>query len=136
VVAVPELQGVGHIGLTVTDPKRSADFYNRLFDAQTVLSLEDEVGPLILCASPAVMFGFRTHQATGDDERFDPARVGLDHLGFHVADREQLEAWRARLDEQGVTNSGIVEDQSGLHLNAKDPDNIALEFFYLAPPPS
>ena len=62
---------------------------------------------------------------------FDPGRVGLDHLGFHVADRQQLEAWRARLDEQGVTNSGIIEDQSGLHLNAKDPDNIALEFFYM-----
>jgi glyoxylase I family protein len=36
-----------------------------------------------------------------------------------------------RLDEQGVTNSGIIEDENGLHLNAKDPDNIALEFFYM-----
>ena len=35
-----------------------------------------------------------------------------------------------RLDEQGVANSGIIEDEGGLHLNAKDPDNIALEFFY------
>ncbi len=132
-VNVPDLQGVGHIALTVTDAKRSADFYNRLFDAETVLSLEDEVGPLTICVSPAVMFGFRTHQSTREADRFDPARVGLDHLGFHVADREQLEAWKARLDEQGVTNSGIVEDQSGLHLNAKDPDNIALEFFYTPP---
>ena len=39
-----------------------------------------------------------------------------------------------RLDEQGVTNSGIIEDESGLHLNAKDPDNIALEFFYMPGP--
>jgi glyoxylase I family protein len=66
-------------------------------------------------------------------DRFDPAPVGLDHLGFHVADRQQLEAWRVRLDEQGVTNSGIIEDEAGLHLNAKDPDNIALEFFYMPP---
>jgi hypothetical protein len=45
-------------------------------------------------------------------------------------------SWRlggARLDEQGVTNSGIIEDENGLHLNAKDPDNIALEFFYMPP---
>jgi hypothetical protein len=52
---------------------------------------------------------------------------------YHVADRQQLEAWRVRLDEQGVTNSGIIEDEAGLHLNAKDPDNIALEFFYMPP---
>jgi glyoxylase I family protein len=133
VVNVPELQGVGHIALTVTDPKRSADFYNRLFDAQTVLTVEDEIGPLTICVSPAMMFGFRTHPSTGEADRFDPARIGLDHLGFHVADRQQLEAWRVRLDEQGVTNSGIIEDETGLHLNAKDPDNIALEFFYMPP---
>jgi glyoxylase I family protein len=133
VVNVPELQGVGHIALTVTDPKRSADFYNRLFDAQTFLTVEDEIGPLTICISPAMMFGFRTHPSTGEADRFDPARVGLDHLGFHVADRQQLEAWRVRLDEQGVTNSGIIEDEAGLHLNAKDPDNIALEFFYMPP---
>jgi glyoxylase I family protein len=50
-----------------------------------------------------------------------------------VADRQQLEAWQVRLDEQGVTNSGIIEDEGGLHLNAKDPDNIALEFFCMPP---
>jgi glyoxylase I family protein len=130
---MPEVQGVGHIALTVTDVKRSADFYTRLFDAETLFSGEDQFGQLTICASPAVMFGLRRHQSNGDGDRFDPARVGLDHFGFHVADRQQLEAWRARLDEQGVTNSGIVEDEFGLHLNAKDPDNIALEFF-CAPP--
>jgi glyoxylase I family protein len=62
-----------------------------------------------------------------------PARVGLDHLGFHVADRQPLEAWQLRLDEQGVANSGIIEDEGGLHLNAKDPDNNALEFFSMPP---
>jgi glyoxylase I family protein len=131
VVNVPELQGVGHIALTVTDPMRSAAFYNRLFDAQTLLTVEDDIGPLTICVSPVMMFAFRTHPSTGEADRFDPARVGLDHLGFHVADRQQLEAWQVRLDEQGVTNSGIMEDENGMHLNAKDPDNIALEFFYM-----
>jgi hypothetical protein len=84
-------------------------------------------------ATPAIMLGFRTHQSTSADDRFDPARVGLDHVGFHVEGREQLEAWRSRLDEQGINHSGIVEDQAGLHLSAKDPDNIALEFFCAQP---
>jgi glyoxylase I family protein len=130
---VPELQGVGHIALTVTDGRRSTDFYNRLFDTETVLTTEDEFGPLTISASPSIMFGFRTHATTGEADRFDAARVGLDHFGFHVADPEQLEAWRARLDEQGVPNSGIVEDAYGLHLNFRDPDDIALEFFCAMP---
>ena len=62
---MPELQGVGHVALTVTDPRRSADFYNRS-DAQTVVTVEDEIGPLTICVSPAMMFGFRTHPSTGE----------------------------------------------------------------------
>jgi hypothetical protein len=107
VVNVPELQGVGHIALTVTDPTPSADFYNRLFDAQTVLTIEDEVGPLTICVSPAMMFGFRTHPSTGEADRFDPARVGLDYLGFHVADRQQL--W---LGGRGWTSRGSLTQGS------------------------
>ena len=51
-----------------------------------------------MCTSPAGMFGFRTHGSTGTEDRFDPARVGLDHIGFHVSDREQFESWLARMD--------------------------------------
>lgn len=130
---MPEAPGIGHVALTVSDVKRSADFYNRIFDTQTVLEVEDEFGPFVVNASPSFVLGFRTHATTAGSDRFEPARIGLDHCGFHVADREQLEGWRARLDEQGVTHSGIVEDQHGLHLNFKDPDDIALEFFCPAP---
>ncbi|MGP3982464.1 VOC family protein [Streptomyces sp. KR80] len=78
------------------------------------------------------MASVRTRATAGRDW-FDPARVGLDHLGFHVADREQLEAWRSRLDAQRVTHPGLVEDPFGMHLSFKDPDIIALEFFCPAP---
>ncbi|MBW5482668.1 VOC family protein [Streptomyces bambusae] len=126
---MPETRGIGHITLTVTDVKRSAEFYNRLFDTQTVLDVADEVGPFVAVASPVLVLGFRTHPTTNQADAFDPGRVGLDHVAFHVPDRAGLEAWESRLDEQEVAHSGIVEDQSGLHLNFKDPDNIALEFY-------
>ncbi|OEJ25886.1 hypothetical protein AS594_16655 [Streptomyces agglomeratus] len=126
---MPEVLGIGHITLTVSDVKRSAEFYNRVLDTQTVLDVEDEYGPFVVDASPSFVLGFRKHEATSQADVFAPSRVGLDHCGFHVADRGQLEAWEARLDEQGVSHSGIVEDPYGLHLSFKDPDNIALEFF-------
>jgi glyoxylase I family protein len=105
-----------------------------LFDTEVIMSGEDAHGPLTICASPSIMFGLRKHASTSPGERFDPARVGLDHVGFHVDSREELERWKERLDEQGVANSGLEGDQFGAHLNVKDPDNIAIEFFAAAPP--
>jgi catechol 2,3-dioxygenase-like lactoylglutathione lyase family enzyme len=106
-----------------------------LFDTEVIMSGEDAHGPLTICASPSIMFGFRNHSSTSREDRFDPARVGLDHVGFHVDNREELERWKDRLDEQGLTNSGIEDDQFGAHLNVKDPDNIAIEFFAATPSP-
>ncbi|MFG2984031.1 VOC family protein [Streptomyces sp. NPDC048258] len=126
---MPEALGIGHLTLTVSDVKRSAEFYNQLLDTQTVVDVEDEYGPFVAIASPAFVLGFRRHEATNQADVFDPARVGLDHCAFHVADRAALEAWESRLDEQDIAHSGIVEDPSGLHLNFRDPDNIALEFY-------
>ncbi|MBT2449109.1 VOC family protein [Streptomyces sp. ISL-43] len=130
---MPEVPGVGHIVLSVSDVKRSTEFYNELFGTQTVKDVEDEFGPFMVSASPALMIGFRTHGTTNTADSFDPARVGLDHFAFHVGGRSDLEAWKALLDEKDVSHSGIVEDPSGLHLCFKDPDNIALEFY--CPPP-
>lgn len=126
---MPELQGIGHVTLTVTDPQKSAEFYNRVFETQTVLDIEDEHGPAVLIAGPAFMMGFRCHATTGKNDAFDPTKVGLDHLGVHVASREELEKWQARAAELGVTYTEIVETPYGLHLNVKDPDEIPIEFF-------
>jgi glyoxylase I family protein len=132
---MPGIQGVGHVSLTVTDLERAVAFYSKLFDAEVIMSGEDAHGPLTICASPAIMFGFRKHSNTSAEDRFDAARVGLDHVGFHVESREELERWTERLNEQGIPNSGIEDDQFGAHLNVKDPDDIAIEFFAAAPPP-
>jgi hypothetical protein len=43
-----------------------------------------------------------------DDDRFDPARVGLDHVGFGCADADAVAAWRDHLDAAGIEHSGIA----------------------------
>lgn len=129
---MPNLAGIGHITLTVTDLKRSSDFYNRVFDAQTVLEDHDDYGKFALSVGP-IMVGLRLHDSTADKDRFDPFRVGLDHFGVHVDSTDELEKWEKWLDECSVKHSGIVESPYGHHLNAKDPDDIAIEFFVPAP---
>jgi catechol 2,3-dioxygenase-like lactoylglutathione lyase family enzyme len=127
---MPSVQGFSHIALTVTDSKRSADFYSALFGAQ-VVDASDAISPFHVCVADSLMIGFRAHAGAAGDT-FDHNRVGLDHLAFAVENAAELDAWQARLTELGAENSGIVEDPGGVHLNAHDPDNIAIEF-YVAP---
>ena len=129
---MPQHQGFGHLTLTVTDLERSAEFYNRVFGAQTVDSAEDQLGAYAICMGENFMIGLRKHSATEENDSFYFARVGMDHMGVHVEGKAELEKWRAFLDEQKVENSGIVESPYGLHVNAKDPDGIAIEFFAAA----
>ena len=131
---MPQHNGFGHVTLAVTDLERSADFYNRVFSAQTVDASSDSVGPYNVCMGPNFMLGLRKHDSTADGDAFHFARVGLDHMGVHVDTPEDLEKWRAHLDEQGIESSGPVESPYGLHLHIKDPDGIPTEFFAPNPP--
>ncbi|MEI8412314.1 MULTISPECIES: VOC family protein [unclassified Kribbella] len=125
---MPALDAFSHVSLTVTDPQRSVDFYNRVLGTETVFSSTDDSGRLFIVARPGMMIALRDHaDATG--QSFDPARIGLDHLAFQVPSRSELEAWHAGLIADGVTCSDIEASPFGLHLNLKDPDNIALELF-------
>ena len=120
--------GFGHVTLTVTDLDRSAEFYNRIFDAETAMAGEDEHGAFAVCMGEGFMVGLRTHASTPQADSFQFARVGMDHMGVHVENRAELEKWGSHLDERGAENSGIVESPFGLHINVKDPDGIAIEF--------
>ena len=77
---------------------------------------------------------FGQHQHAGDvsRERFSEFRVGLDHVAFGCADRDELEQRARHLDGLGVTHGGVVDAHYGSGVSFRDPDGIALEFF--APP--
>lgn len=63
---------------------------------------------------------------------FDEFRAGLDHLEFLVAERSDLDAWAARLDELAIAHSGVKEPDynASAMITFRDPDNIQLEFFW------
>lgn len=124
---MPSAKGFSHIALTVTDAQRSGDFYGALFGVEA-MDASDAISPFQICVADGLMIGFRAHPGAAGDA-FDHNRVGLDHLAFVVEDATELDAWQAKLTELGAENSGIVEDPAGLHLNARDPDGIAIEFY-------
>ncbi len=133
---MPDFPSIQHIAVTVTDLEASATWYERLLGSKPVLD-EMMQEPLsirhIAFALPSgQLIGLHGHDATDQSDRFDEERIGLDHIAFGCADRAELEAWQARLDELGIEHGGIVDATYGSGLSFRDPDNIALEFF--APP--
>jgi catechol 2,3-dioxygenase-like lactoylglutathione lyase family enzyme len=69
-------------------------------------------------------------EQTRAEDRFDPFRIGLDHLALAVSAAE-LPGLKRRLDAAGVRNNGIEHDnQSGADsITFYDPDEIAWEFY-------
>ena len=124
-----------HISLSVSDLSVSGPWYQKLFEGQQLFAGNDDVSDVELYLVPDnVLLGLRKHDSTAGGDRFAYDRVGLDHLGLHLDDRAELEKWESKLNELGIESSGIVESAYGSHLNFKDPDGIALEFFVAGTP--
>jgi catechol 2,3-dioxygenase-like lactoylglutathione lyase family enzyme len=69
--------------------------------------------------------------STSKNDRFDPFRVGLDHLALAIEDASILEDLRRDLDEAGVRNNGVEEDPEthDKYISFYDPDGIAWELY-------
>ena len=129
---------IHHLRLTVTDVQRSREFYTGLLGFQVAVESPqpgdpgaDEAFSIlfggVVMIRGNVMMGLRPVASAGD--RFDPDRVGLDHLSFSAASREALEDAVRLFDEHGVTHGAITRLSSfGIDVLAfDDPDGIQLE---------
>ena len=133
---MPTITGISHIDLSVTDLDASETFYTDLLGATRVLEGRNDdhhfSARYLLHPESLLILGLVQHDGT-DGTRFDEHHVGLDHLSFNVETRDELDAWRDKLDEDGVGHSGIAEADMWDVLVVRDPDNIQLEFFYMKP---
>jgi len=129
---------VHHLRLTVTDVQRSREFYTGLLGFEVVAESPPPGDPAaaetfkvlfggVVMARGNLVLGLRPMAAAGD--RFDPDRVGLDHLSFGVASRAELEQAAALFDEHGVTH-GVITPLAAFGievLSFEDPDGMQLE---------
>ena len=134
---------VHHLRLAVTDVQRSVAFYTEVLGFQVAVdappppdsenheAFVDSLQGGVILMHQGMFVGLRPvdkeRAATAD--RFDPFRVGLDHLSFSVPSRADLDAATRLLDERGVEHGAIRElAPLGLSFLAFfDPDGIALE---------
>ena len=122
-----EVAGIGHIALRVTDLQRAKRFYTEQLG--WVLARETDRICVISVGGTTLVLIAGTEQTRAED-RFDPFRVGLDHLALAVSATD-LPGLKQRLDAAGVRNNGIEhDDRSGADsITFYDPDEIAWELY-------
>jgi len=129
---------IHHLRLTVTDLDRSREFYTSLLGFDVAVESPPPGDPTeeatykvlfggVVMIRGNLLMGLRPVAPPGD--RFDEDRVGLDHLSFNVASREDLERALRLFDEKGVPHGEITTLSSfGIYvLPFRDPDNIQVE---------
>ena len=137
-LCVPGITGRIEVNLTVRDPAASASWYSELLGMEELYDSTSDDGRLCYVAlvEPASRLVLcLVGHADNQGQPFSELHTGLDHLEFLVDRREDLDEWAARLDELGVEHSGVKEPgyTANAMLTFRDPDNIALEFFWRAP---
>lgn len=132
--------GYSHVRLTVTDIGRSKAFYRWLFGIEPARDFTDQAGDPTVRDDPQRIYGgcsFRfgdqilgLRPVAPPTDRFDPDRVGLDHVSFAVGSAQDLHDAAARLTAAGVTHGGVVDLPAFgvVILSVQDPDDINLEF--------
>jgi glyoxylase I family protein len=124
----PQTPGVHHVALRVSDLTRSKQFYTETLG----FDLLAEMPGLVLFGAGETAFGLRgPAEQTPPGDRFDPFRVGLDHVALACTSEQELRRVAQALSDAGVENTGVkMDDVLGkLYVAFKDPDRISWEFY-------
>jgi catechol 2,3-dioxygenase-like lactoylglutathione lyase family enzyme len=124
----PKTSGVHHFVLRVSDLRRSKQFYTETLGFPVLMEQPD----LVLFLAGGTAFGLRgpTEQMRAGD-RFDPYRVGVDHIALACTEDTELERVADALARAGIENTGAKMDETlgKRYVAFKDPDRIAWEFY-------
>ena len=123
--------GVHHLTLRSTDLARAHAFYGETLGLPIVL---EGFGWFAALAGDTVIVIRGPEPQTPAGDRFNPFRVGLDHIALACKTDRELERVAAALTAADVTATEIRIDPAlqRRYVAFKDPDGIAWEF-YMSP---
>jgi glyoxylase I family protein len=137
-MALIDSDGFAHVRLTVTDIKRSKEFYDQVFGWAVAVDSSDQVDEPGVTESQEKFYGgtvYQTPQGTlfglrpVGSQTFDPDSTGLDHVSFAVGSRDDLVAAAEALGEAGIEHGEVTDlAPAGIAiLSFQDPDDINIE---------
>ena len=125
---MPDLSGFHHVKLPVADLNRSRDWYTSVLGLRVDIEFVED----------GVLMGLALEDASGRLRlalRLDPVRAealaGFDPIALEVPKREDVEGWRARLDDLGQPHGGVVHGHKGgsVLIGLHDPDGIEIRLY-------
>jgi len=124
----PNTPGVHHVALRTSDLPRAKEFYTETLGFDLLMEADN----LFLFQAGTTAFGVRgPEEGTPAGDRFNPFRVGLDHLALACTSETELQRVAGLLSEAGVENTGVKMDETlgKKYVAFKDPDRISWEFY-------
>jgi catechol 2,3-dioxygenase-like lactoylglutathione lyase family enzyme len=126
---VPELAGIHHAKIPVSDLDRSLPWYEQVFGATRLAHLDHRTPDGTLYAHildvPGLPFPLELRlapmQAAGITT-FDP-------LDFAIETRDDLRAWTGHLESLGIEHSGELRGLVGWLLAFNDPDGLSIRIY-------
>src|SRR3989338_7412346 len=105
-------KGIHHIGITVSDLKKSKDFYVNGCGMKVIADEDSHVG---LTDGNFSLWLSQSRDREVNDNKFDRNVLGLDHWAFKVESLEQLERIEKSLKTMNIEmeDEGITDDDFG-----------------------
>jgi len=125
---MPELAGIHHVKLPVTDLDRSRDWYGRVLGFKVTYEFPDADGVVRGVAGEVPGLGDSMLCLRVNSPAAQGCQ-GFDPVSFAVRDRVGVEAWAAHLDTLGVPHSPVIEASIGWLLVFNDPDGLDLHLY-------
>ena len=124
-----ESLGMRHVALNVKDAQSSKDFYCKYFG----MTVEWEPDPKSVYLTTKSQDNLALHQA--HDYKKAPGLQSLDHLGFFMKTKDDVDALYAAVKEDGVQIAKDIKlHRDGAYsFYLKDPDDIIVQILYHPP---
>ena len=107
-MTAPQLRGIHHVTLTVSNLEASIDWYSNVLGFELVTRAEQNGLHKAITRRDSLVVTFVQHGEHAIAGAFTERRTGLDHLSLAVTDQD-LEPWQQWLTDHGVTRSPITQ---------------------------
>jgi glyoxylase I family protein len=127
---MPDIVGVHHLSLSVSDLGRSTEWYRQVLGFDLVAQVEGNgfSRTRLRAAGRGLTLSLTAHHEPAADS-FDERRPGMDHVAFQVA-AGGIDALKHRFEALGVVHSEVKTSAGGAAMiTLRDPDGIQLEVF-------